>query len=58
MVFENKVMGRMFGLTGFKIIGVLGKPHIEGLHNLYSTSHTNRMLKSKRMQWAWNVERM
>jgi hypothetical protein len=30
----------------------------EELHNLYSSSSIVRMIKSKRMRWAWHVARM
>jgi hypothetical protein len=36
----------------------LPKLHTEELHNLYSSSSIIRMIKSRRMRWAGNVERM
>jgi hypothetical protein len=34
------------------------KLHNEGLHNLYSSPSIIRMIKSKRIRWAWHVARM
>jgi hypothetical protein len=34
------------------------KLHNEELHNLYSSPKIIRMMKSRRMIWAWHVERM
>jgi hypothetical protein len=36
MVFENRVLRRVFGLRRVEVIGGLRKPHNEELHNLYS----------------------
>jgi hypothetical protein len=34
------------------------KLHNEELHNLYSSPSIIRMIKSRRMRWAWHVARM
>jgi hypothetical protein len=34
------------------------KLHNEELHNLYSLTNVIRMMRSRRMKWAWHVERM
>jgi hypothetical protein len=34
------------------------KLHNEGLHNLYSSPSIIRMIKSRRMIWAWHVAGM
>jgi hypothetical protein len=34
------------------------KVHNEELHNLHSSPSTIRMIKSRRMRWAWHVARM
>jgi hypothetical protein len=44
---ENKALRRMSGLKEVEIIGVWRKPRTDELHNLYSSSHTSRMLSSK-----------
>jgi hypothetical protein len=40
------------------VTGGLRKLHNEELHNLYSSSSIIRMIKSRRMRWAWHVARM
>jgi hypothetical protein len=39
-------------------MGDLRKLLNEELHNLYSSPNIIRMIKSRRMRWAWNVARM
>jgi hypothetical protein len=34
------------------------KLHNEELHNLYSSLNIIRMIKSRKMRWAWHVARM
>jgi hypothetical protein len=55
-VFENRVLRRILGSK--KEVGGWRKLHNEELHNLYSSPNTIRMIKSRRMRWAGNVERM
>jgi hypothetical protein len=52
-VFENRVLRRIFGPKRDR-----GKLHNEELHNLYFSPSIIRMIKSKRMRWAWHVARM
>jgi hypothetical protein len=52
------VLRRIFGP---KIDGVTGgwrKLHFEEFRDLYSSPSIIRMIKSRRMSWAWNVARM
>jgi hypothetical protein len=57
-VLENRVLRRIFGLKGDEVIGGWRKLHNEELHNLYCLSSIIRIIKSRRMRWAWNVARM
>ena len=40
------------------MIGEWRKLHNEELNDLYSLSNTVRVVKSRRMSWAWHVARM
>jgi hypothetical protein len=57
-VFENRVLRRIFGLKRDEVMGDWRKLHNEELHNLYSSPNIIRMIKSRRMRWAWHVARM
>jgi hypothetical protein len=57
-VFENRVLRRIFGPKRDDVTGDWRKLHYEELHSLYSSPNINRMIKSKRMIWAGQVERM
>jgi hypothetical protein len=57
-VFENRVLGRIFGPKRNEIIGGWRKLHNEELHNLYFSPSIIRMIKSGRMRWAGHVARM
>jgi hypothetical protein len=50
-VFENRVLGRIFGLKRDEVTGGWRKMHNEELHNLYSSPNITRMIKSRRMRW-------
>jgi hypothetical protein len=54
-VFENKVLRRIFGPKRDEVIGEWRKLHNEELHNLYSSPHIIRQIKSRRMRWAGHV---
>jgi hypothetical protein len=58
MVFENRVLRRIFGSKRDEIIGNLKKLHNEELHNLYSLPDIIRISKSRNMKWAGYVARM
>jgi hypothetical protein len=57
-VFENRVLGRIFGPRGDEVTGGWRKLHKEELHNLYSSPSIIRMIKTRRMRWAGHVARM
>jgi hypothetical protein len=54
-VFENRVLGGIFGPKRDEVIGGWRKLHNEKLHNLYCSPSIIRMIKSRRMRWARHV---
>jgi hypothetical protein len=50
-VFANRVLRRIFGPKKNEV----RKLHNEEFHNLYSSPNIIRMIKSRRMRWAWHV---
>ena len=57
-VFENMVLGRIFWPKRDEIKGKQRKLHNEELEDLYSSSNTVRMIKSRRIRWAGHVAHM
>ena len=57
-VFENMVLGRIFGLRRNEVTGEWRRLHNEELNDLYSSPKIVRVIKSRRMRWAGNVARM
>jgi hypothetical protein len=57
-VFENRVLRRILGPKRVEVVGGWGKLHNEELHSLYSSPDIIRVIKSKRMRWAWHVVHM
>jgi hypothetical protein len=55
---EEHRLRRIFGPKRDEVIGGWRKLHNEELHNLYRSSSTIRMIKSRRMRWAGHVTRM
>jgi hypothetical protein len=49
-IFENRVLGGIFGPTSYEVIGGWRK-----LHNLYSSANIMRMMKSKRKRYTGYV---
>jgi hypothetical protein len=49
-VSENWVLRRIFGLKRDETTGRWRKLHKENLHNLYSSPHIIKIIKSKRMR--------
>jgi hypothetical protein len=58
MVFENRVLKRIFGPKRDEVTGGWRKLHNEELHNLYSSPDIVRMIRSRRMRWVGHVARM
>jgi len=57
-VFEDRVSRRVFGSKRDEVIGERRKLHNEELSDLYSLPNIVRVVKSRRMRWAWHVVRM
>jgi hypothetical protein len=49
-VFENRVLGRIFGPKGVEVIRNWRKLHNEELHNLYASPNIIRLMKSRRIR--------
>jgi hypothetical protein len=58
MVFENRVLRRIFGPKRDEVTGEWKKSHNEELQNLYSSLDIIRQVKLRRMRWAGHVARM
>jgi hypothetical protein len=58
MVYENRVLRRIFGSKRDEVAGEWRKLHNEELHDLYSSPGIIRIIKSRRMRWAAHVARM
>jgi hypothetical protein len=58
MVFENRVLRRIFGPKRDERKGELRKLRKEELHKLYSSPNIIRQIKAKRMRWVGHVARM
>jgi hypothetical protein len=54
-VFENRVLGRIFGPSRDEVTGGWRKLHNEELHGLYSSPSIIRVIKARRMRWAGHV---
>ena len=57
-VFENRVLRRIFGPKRDGVTAEWRKLHNEKLNDLYSSPNIVRVIKSRRMRWAWHVARM
>ena len=57
-VFENRVLRRIFGPKRDVVRGEWRKLRNEELNDLYSSSNTVQLIKSRRMRWAGHVVRM
>jgi hypothetical protein len=57
-VFGNRVLRRIFEPKREEVTGEWRKLHSEELHNMYSSTHIIRQIKSTRMRWAGHVARM
>jgi hypothetical protein len=54
-VFENRVLRRTFGPKRDEATEEWRKLHNEELNDMYSSSNIIRVIKSRRMRWAWHV---
>jgi len=57
-VFENTVLRRIFGPRREEVMGKRRRLHNEELNDLYSPPNTLRVIKWRRMRWAWHGARM
>jgi len=55
MVFENRVLRRIFGPRRDEVTGEWRKLHNEELNDLYCSPNIVRVIKSRRMRWAVHV---
>jgi hypothetical protein len=58
LVFENRVLRRVFEPRRDEVTGEWRKLHNEELNDLYSLLNIVRVVKSRRMRWAGHVARM
>ena len=56
-MLENRVLRTVFGPKTDEVTGKWRRLHNKELYDLYS-SHSSRVIKSRRMRWAGNVARM
>jgi hypothetical protein len=54
-VFENRVLGRIFGPKRDEVTGGWRKLYNEELRDLYSLPSIIRMIKWRRMRWVGHV---
>jgi hypothetical protein len=52
---ENRMLWSIFGTKRDEVRGGCRKLHNEELHNLNSSPHIIRMIKSRKMSWARHV---
>ena len=57
-VFENRVLRRVFVPKRDEVTGEWRKLHNEEFRDRYSLPDIVRVVKSRRMRWAWHVGRM
>ena len=57
-MFENRVLGRIFGPTRGEVTGEWRKLHIKEFNDLCSLPNIDGGIKSRRMRWAEHVECM
>ena len=57
-MFENRVFRRALGPKRYEVTGEWRKLHKDELRDLYSLPNIVRVVKSRRMKWAWHVARM
>jgi hypothetical protein len=57
MVFENRVLRRIFGPKRDEVTGKWRRLHNEELNDLYSSPNI-RVIKSRKIRWTGHVARM
>jgi hypothetical protein len=56
--FENRALRTLIGPKRDEVTGEWRKLHNEKMNDLYSLPNIVRVVKSRRMRWAWHVARM
>jgi hypothetical protein len=56
VVFQNRVLRRIFGPKRDEVTGGWRKLHNKGFHNSYSSSNITRVTKLRRMRWVRHAE--
>jgi len=54
-VFENRVLRGIFGPKRDEVTGEWRTLHNEESNDLYCSPNFIRVIKSRRMRWAWHV---
>jgi len=57
-VFENRVLRNISGPESDKVTVEWRRPHNKELYNLYSTTNTMWVIKSRRMNWMGQAKHM
>jgi hypothetical protein len=57
-VFENRVLGRIFGPKREEVARGWRRLHNEELHNLYPSPNIIRVIKSRRIGWTGHAARV
>jgi hypothetical protein len=57
-VYENRMLGRIFGPKRDEVTGGWRRLHNEELYGLYSSPSIVRVIKARKMRWAGHVARM
>ena len=58
IVFQNRVLRRIFGSKKERVTGYRGILYNEDLHDLFSSPNTIQAIKSRGMRWFGRVSRM
>jgi hypothetical protein len=55
MVFEKRVLRSVFRFKKVEVEGRGRRSHKEELYNLYASPNIIRVIKSRRVRWAWHA---
>ena len=54
-MYENRVLGRIFGPKSVEVTGEWRKLHNEELNDMYCSPNIVRVIKLRRIRWAGHV---